>query len=154
MPNSLKRDLKAFFNSHTAAIDEARELLFSVGDTEVIQQACDEAYKQFQCGDMLEGHSYTFHKDLLNDAPKELRIYIGCATQLYGDLEDIQLIKAHITSGKVSLMGYKDWESETPLLIERIKIKMREQDIDFFDYVGKFSPRPLINKNIYISVIS
>lgn len=150
MPISLKRDIKVFFNSYTAAIDEAREVLFSVGNTETIYQTCELAYKQFQCGDMQEDHSYTFHKDLLGEAPKELRIYIGCATQLYGDLEDIQLIKAHIISGKVSLMGYKDWESEIPMLVERIKIKMREQDIDFFDYIGKFEPKPLNNKALFI----
>ena len=54
-----------------------------------------------------------------------------------------------MTSGKVSLMGYKDWDSETPLLIERIKIKMRDQDVDFFDYTGKFISPPLENKEIY-----
>ena len=41
-----------------------------------------------------------------------MRIYVGCATQLYGDLDSIHLIKAHITSGKVSLMGYDDWNKE------------------------------------------
>lgn len=151
MPISLKRDIKAFFNSYTAATDESRELLFSVGDNAVIEKACEDAYEQFECGEMQLGHSYTFLKELLSEAPKELRIYIGCATQLYGDLEDIQLIKAHITSGKVSLMGYKNWGSDTPLLIERIKIKMREQDIDFFDYAGNFQPQPLDNKDLYIS---
>ncbi len=150
MPNSLKRDIKAFFSSYTAAIDEARKILFLVGDTTIIQKACELAHQQFRCGDMQEGHSYTFHKNLLFDAPKELRIYIGCATQLYGDLDDIQLIKVHITSGKVSLMGYKDWETETPLLVERIKIKMREQDIDFFDYIGRYEPIPLVNKSLFI----
>ena len=78
-----------------------------------------------------------------------LRIYIGCAIQLYGDIEEMQLIKAHIRSGKVSLMRYKDWEKETPLLIERIKIKLRDQDIDFFDYVGEYEPTPLLNKDIF-----
>jgi DNA phosphorothioation-associated putative methyltransferase len=151
MPVSLKRDIKAFFNSYADAIDEARILLFSVGDPAVIEEACMEAYKRFKCGELNDGHSYIFHKSLLGYAPLMLRIYIGCATQLYGDLEDIQLIKAHFTSGKVSLLGYKQWETETPLLIERIKIKMREQDVDFFDYVGKYNPSPLINKKDFMN---
>lgn len=149
MPDSLKRDIKAFFNSYQSAIDEARELLFSVGDPETIQTACEKAYKKIGCGDMLEGHSFTFHKDYLGDIPPELRVYIGCATQLYGDTEDIHLIKAHIRSGKVSLMRYEKWESETPMLIERIKIKLRELDVDFFDYVGEFKPMPLLGKDKY-----
>ena len=36
-------------------------------------------------------------------------------------------------------MGYKDWDKDIPLLVERIKIKLREQEIDFFDYVGKLN---------------
>jgi DNA phosphorothioation-associated putative methyltransferase len=149
MPDSLKRDIKSFFQSITAAQDQARDILFSVGKPEVIQAACTAAHAQIQCGEYTDGHSFTFHKDFLSSLPPVLRIYIGCAIQLYGDIEEMQLIKAHIRSGKVSLMRYKDWEKETPLLIERIKIKLREQDIDFFDYVGEYEPTPLLNKNIF-----
>ncbi|RRJ84384.1 DNA phosphorothioation-associated putative methyltransferase [Aestuariirhabdus litorea] len=150
IPEGLKRDIKAFFESYNDALEQARSALFAVGNPEVIREACYKAYDQLQCGEMNEGHSYTFHKDYLGDIPPELRIYVGCATQLYGDLEEIQLIKAHMLSGKVSLMGYKNWESETPMLVERIKIKLREQDVDFFDYVGEYQPEPLNNKIIFL----
>ena len=71
----------------------------------------------------LEDHDLGFDKRYLNNCPKELRIYIGCALQLYGDLESINLIKVHIQSGKVTLMVYDGFESEAiPLLSERIKI--------------------------------
>ena len=149
MPESLKRDIKAFYESYNDALEEAREALFSVGNPTLIEEACIIAYERLKKGEFNEGHSYIFHKKYLGDLPTTLRIYVGCATQLYGDLEEIQLIKAHMTSGKVSLMGYKDWESETPLLIERIKIKMRDQDVDFFDYTGKFTPPPLENKSVF-----
>ena len=137
---------KVFFNSYADAIEETTEILYSVSNTEVIEIACQAAYEVLDCGLMEEGHSYTFHKKYIGDCPKELRIYIGCATQLYGDLEDIQLIKAHIPSGKVSLMGYDSWKKKEPLLLERIKIKLREQDVDFFDYVGEYKAQPLLNK--------
>jgi len=150
MPESLKRDIKAFYSSYNDALKEARNALFSVGNPTLIEEACNKAYKKLECGEFNEGHDYIFYKDYLGDLPTELRIYVGCATQLYGDLEGIQLIKTHMTSGKVSLMSYKDWESDTPYLIERIKIKMRDQDIDFFDYVGEFQPQPLLNKAIYL----
>ena len=149
MPDTLKRDIKSFFQSITTAQDKAREILFSVGKPAEIQTACVMAHKQIQCGEYIDGHSFTFHKDFLNSLPPVLRIYIGCAIQLYGDIEEIHLIKAHIRSGKVSLMRYKDWDNETPLLIERIKIKLRDQDIDFFDYVGEYEPIPLTNKGVF-----
>jgi len=31
-------------------------------------------------------------------------------------------------------MRYDDWEKDEPLLMEGIKIKMRERDVDFFEY--------------------
>jgi len=149
MPERLKRDIKAFFNSYTSTIEEAKKILFSLSNTEIIESACAEAFDRLKCG-LMEDHSYTFHKKYIGDLPPELRIYIGCATQLYGDLEDIHLIKAHITSGKVSLMGYDNWNKKEPLLLERIKIKLREQDVDFFDYIGEYTPQPLTNKTIYL----
>ncbi|MEW7972782.1 MAG: DNA phosphorothioation-associated putative methyltransferase [Candidatus Thiodiazotropha endolucinida] len=149
MPDSLKRDIKYFYSSYNDAIEQSRKALFAVGDPNLIEEACYKAYEQVKSGELTEGHSYTFRKEYLGDLPPELRIYIGCATQLYGDFENFHLIKAHMTSGKVSIMRYDDWSKEVPLLVERIKIKMRDQDVDFFDYGDKFEPPPLPNKNIF-----
>ena len=101
---------------------------------------------------MVEGHSLTIHRNYLNELPAVLRVYIGCATQLYGDIENADLIKIHMRSGKVSLMRYDDFEGKSlPLLLERIKIKLREQSIDIFDYSGKFKPQPIYLKSHYIN---
>ena len=54
-------------------------------------------------------------------------------------------------SGKVTLMKYDDFQGNPiPELTERIKIKLREQDIDFFDYVGEYQPQPLYIKSLLI----
>ena len=134
MPEGLKRDIKAFFTSHKLAIDEATELLFSVGNPEVIYKACEDAYQTIQCGVMDENHSFTFHKSFLNDLNAKIRVYVGCASNLYGDLEDVDLIKTHIRSGKVTFLEYSDWSTPTPTLQYRIKVRLRELDIDFFDH--------------------
>ena len=147
MPEGLKRDIKAFYSNHKQALEAATQSLFSVGNPTLIEEAAIESYQQLKHGEFNERHSWIIHKDKLSELPAELRIYVGCATQLYGDLESIQLIKIHFTSGKVSLMGYDDWSLDIPHLVERIKIKLREQDIDFFDYNEKFTPPPLINKD-------
>lgn len=150
IPEGLKRDIKYFYDTYNDAVEQAREVLFSMGNPELIEKSCNKAFKQLQSGYLEEGHSFTFHKRYLGDLPPELRIYIGCATQLYGDLDNIHLIKAHMTSGKVSLMRYDNWEKDTPLLVERIKIKMRDQDVDFFDYGVRYEPPPLANKSSFI----
>lgn len=153
MPDGLKRDIKYFYNSYSEAIEQATTVLFSMGNPELIEESCINARKQLESGDLEDGHSFTFHKRYLGELPPELRIYIGCASQLYGDLDNMHLIKVHITSGKVSLMRYDDWEKDTPLLMERIKIKMREQEVDFFDYGGRYEPPPLLNKITFVSNI-
>ncbi|OGO79368.1 MAG: hypothetical protein A2Y23_01120 [Clostridiales bacterium GWB2_37_7] len=151
MPDGLKRDIKLFFGNYTDVVNQAKNLLFSVGRQENIHEACKEFYNKTQMGRMDEGHSLTIHRDYLNDLPAILRVYIGCATQLYGDIENADLIKVHIRSGKVSLMRHDDFEGKPlPLLLERIKIKLREQSIDFFEYSEKFRPHPLYLKSSYI----
>jgi len=150
MPESLKRDIKAFFPNYKQALEEARNLLFSVGNPQIINDACHTAYQTLNAGIMEEGHHFIFHQQYLGELSAELRIYIACATQLYGDIEEFQLIKAHTRSGKVSLLRYDDWDKKEPLLVERIKIKLRELDIDFFDYTGEFEPMPLLDKGRFM----
>ena len=149
MPDDMKRDIKTFFNSYTNAIEESTKLLFSVGNPQVIEAKATNAYKSHPAGEFIEGHSWVIPKKLLDDLPPELRVYVGCACQLYGDLDDIHLVKIHFTSGKVSLMKYDDFKKQEPLLIQRIKIKLRQLDIDFFDYGDEYPPPPLENKQLF-----
>lgn len=149
MPDDMKRDIKSFFSGYKDSLEEAMKLLFSVGNTKIIEAKANEAYAEHTVGEFMAGHSWVIPKKLLNDLPPELRVYIGCACQLYGDLDDVHLIKIHFTSGKVSLMKYDDFKKKEPLLVQRIKIKLRELDIDFFDYGDKFPPPPLVNKYMY-----
>ena len=150
MPDDMKRDIKTFFNSYTNTIKESTKLLFSVGNPQIIEAKSTNAYKSYPVGEFVEGHSWVIPKKLLDDLPPEIRVYVGCACQLYGDLDDIHLVKIHFTSGKVSLMKYDDFKKQEPLLIQRIKIKLRQLDIDFFDYGDEYQPPPLENKQLFI----
>ncbi len=149
MPDDMKRDIKSFFSGYKGTIEEAMKLLFSVGNAKIIEAKANEAYTTYSVGEFMGDHSWVIPKELLNDLPPELRVYVGCACQLYGDIDDIDLIKIHFTSGKVSLMKYDDFKKKEPLLIQRIKIKLRELDIDFFDYGDEYPPPPLMNKKVY-----
>jgi len=75
------------------------------------------------------------HSSLASELPAVLRIYLGCATKLYGDVEGADLIKLHIPSGKVTLLLYDDFENkDRPILIERVKVRLRDQRVDFFEH--------------------
>lgn len=146
----IRRDIKAFWGSHKVAVDEAQRLLFSIADTEVIHQACIQAAAK-GLGYLDGEHSLQLHSSLAAELPAVLRIYLGCAVKLYGDVEEADLLKLHIQSGKVTLLLYDDFDGlEVPNLVERVKIDLRRQHVDFFEYGGEFPAEPLLNKAVFL----
>ena len=101
MPEPLKRDIKTFFGSYRLATEESRDLLFSLAKPELIQQKCLEAHQSLPASTLNVGHSLVLHERFIDRLPIELQLYIGCATQLYGETESIDLVKIHIRSGKL-----------------------------------------------------
>lgn len=150
-PEALKRDIKGFFNDYHIAIKFAENLLFSIADTLLIREQCEKAHSILPASLLNKGHSLILHRDYLNELPLLLRVYVGAGLQIYGDLDEhIDLIKIHITSGKLTLTAYDDFRKSVPFLTERVKIKMADQDIDFFDYTEESKRPPLLNKHLLI----
>ncbi|MGI2205008.1 DNA phosphorothioation-associated putative methyltransferase [Shewanella oncorhynchi] len=151
LPDEQKRDIKIFFDTYKIAITESKALLFAIADTQLIEQACIDAHNNnLPASKLNSGHSLEFHKKFLSYLPALLRVYVGAAVQLYGELDEIDLVKIHITSGKVSFMGYDNFDtSPLPTLRERIKVKMWQLDVDFFDYVDVERSPPLLLKSKY-----
>ncbi|GIU15810.1 MULTISPECIES: DNA phosphorothioation-associated putative methyltransferase [unclassified Shewanella] len=152
LPNELKRDIKVFFDTYKVAQAEAKTLLYRIANTEEIEKACIEAHQTLPASKLNDGHSLELHKQFLPLLPALLRVYVGAAVQLYGELDEIDIVKIHITSGKVSFMGYDNFDtSPLPALRERIKVKMWQLDVDFFDYVDEHARPPLINKHLLLA---
>jgi DNA phosphorothioation-associated putative methyltransferase len=81
-----------------------------------------------------------------------LRCYAGCAAKLYGDIDTADLVKIHVRSGKLTLLFYDEFDlSPLPRLRERIKINMREQKIDFFQYSKEAESQLLFLKSKYMT---
>lgn len=134
LPESLQRDIAVFWGSYAAAQGEATKLLFSLGKTEAINTACTEAAAA-GVGYLDGDHSLQLHSSLVPRLPAVLRAYVGCASRLYGEVEAADLVKIHIQSGKLSLMTYDDFAGKPlPRLLERVKINLRMQSVQFFDY--------------------
>jgi DNA phosphorothioation-associated putative methyltransferase len=147
----LQKDVKAFFGDYRAALESGRELLFSAGDTEAIETACREASER-GIGWLEEGESLQLPTSLVIQLPTILRAYVGCGLRLYGDPGSADLIKIHIRSGKLTLMRFDDFEGKPlPRLLQRVKIKLREQDLDVFDYGEIYEPPYLYWKSRYIN---
>jgi DNA phosphorothioation-associated putative methyltransferase len=149
LPPELQRDVRAFFGSHTQATEEARALLFSVGEPAIIRAACEEAYDA-GLGWLEEEHALVLATGLVPRLPAALRCYVGCAARLLGDIGFADLVRIHIGSGKLTLLSY-DGFSDTPLprLRERIKINLRRQRVDRFNYAE--GEQVLLMKSRYLA---
>ncbi len=134
LPIEMQRDIKAFFGSHGAAEKTGQQLLFSLSDPTVIHAAAQSA--EVDGLGWLDGpHSLQLDARLVERLPPALRAYVGCAEQLYGHVGDADVVKIHLQSRKLTLLHYDKYaESPLPRLRERIKINLRDQVIDFFDY--------------------
>ncbi|GGY07802.1 hypothetical protein GCM10007160_39010 [Litchfieldella qijiaojingensis] len=148
----IQRDIKAFFGSLRAARASAEALLYSIGNPENIQTDCRAAAEAgIGCLDD-EQRSLTVHTEDVERLSERLRVYIGCATQLYGDPRAADLIKIHAETGKLSLMTYDDFEGRAlPLMVERVKLNFRNQSIDLFEYGDEYPSPYLYNKSCYVS---
>jgi DNA phosphorothioation-associated putative methyltransferase len=89
---------------------------------------------------------------LVDRLPAPLRVYTGCGEVLDGNIDDADLVKTHLQSGKLTLLKYEDYDtSPLPKLKQRIKIRLRDQDIEFFDYGGEYPSQYLYMKSRFMS---
>lgn len=171
----LQRDVKAFFGDYRQALQEGRELLFDAGRPETLAEACRVAAEQglgwledsqsshpippFAKGGLGgisnatgEAQSLQLHTSLVPQLPAVLRVYIACGLRLYGDPGGADLIKIHIRSGKLTLLRFDGFLAKPlPRLLQRVKLKLRDQDFDLFDYGGEYTPPYLYRKSRYLN---
>ena len=151
MERGLQRDIRHFFGDHSALRTNALALLFQVSNIDALDQACREAAES-GLGCLDPGKSLQVHISLVDRLPTLLRVYLGCAARIYGDYRGTDLVKFHIRSGKVSLLRFDDFEAQPlPRLLERVKIKLREQEIEYFAYGGNHEPPFLFHKSRYVN---
>ncbi len=144
LPDRLQRDVQFFFGSITKARNAGKRALFAVGDSARVEEAAIFCHDELGIGKLEERHDLTFHQSLLGECLPLIRIYVGCALQLFGDAGSVDLIKVHLQSGKVTFLVYDDFGgSQTPNLVERIKVDLPRLRVDFFDYVDEYEPQPL-----------
>jgi DNA phosphorothioation-associated putative methyltransferase len=147
----LKTDIRHFFGDYTTWQANARALLFTIGDPARIDAACREAASKGY-GWLEEGQSLQSHISVLERLPTTLRVYVACATLLCGDVSEFDLIKIHIRSGKVTLLRFDAFASSPlPRLLQRVKVNLRDQDLEVFDYTEAYPPTLLYHKSRYIN---
>jgi DNA phosphorothioation-associated putative methyltransferase len=144
--DSLQADIKSFFGDFKSALAEAKDILFAAGDPDEIELACEDLKLGWQ-----DEQALYFHRSLLAKLPVLLRVYVDCACRLYGDPQEADVLKLHKRSGKLTLLHYEDFDSQPfPRLLLRIKVSLRNQFVQVFDYSRDSDPQLLVRKERFI----
>jgi DNA phosphorothioation-associated putative methyltransferase len=148
----LQRDIKSFFGDYGNAQAAAIRLLRETADTEKLLIACKEAAER-GLGWLEADHSLQLHASLVDQLPVLLRAYVACGLVLWDATSEVQLIKIHVQSGKLTLMEFDNFDlSPLPELKRRIKLNLRRLDYDIFDYGTATHPQPLLyRKSRYLN---
>jgi DNA phosphorothioation-associated putative methyltransferase len=143
---SLAKDVKTFFGSLVCAKDAGSDLLRSIASPNIIETACELASKN-GLGHYVPSGYLQIHSRLIRALPPVLRVYVGAASAIYGDVEAADLVKIHTRSGKLTLLEFDNFDiSPAPTLRRRIKIHLQDQSIDIFEYGQDYEPTVLPGK--------
>jgi len=147
----IQRDIKYFFNDYRSAQAAGIQLIVRAANPIDVLSACDQAFEQ-GLGWLDTNQALHFHISLLNRLPVLLRAYVNCGLIIWDSMSDVHIVKVHIGSGKLSLLEFENFDAcPLPLLKRRVKINLRKQDYDVFEYgTEKFPSTVLYNKSRYM----
>lgn len=147
LSSSMKADIKAFFGSYEEACEVADRLLFKIGESGIIKQACHHS----KIGKLLPAALYV-HISALNEIDPKLRLYEGCASRNIGGMEDANIIKFHTDKPCISYLYYPEFESIAhPALQWSMLIDLRDLSLRFRDYSQQENPPILHRKETFLS---
>ena len=144
LESGIQRDVRAFFGDYGSAQSSGVKLLIDCASQAVLTEACSVAASN-GLGWLDPGNSLQLHVSLIERLPAVLRAYVACGLVLWDSLSDIQLVKIHITSGKLTLMEFDDFDaSPMPSMRRRVKVNIRKLDYSLFEYGSAEFAKPLL----------
>ena len=140
----LQRDIKYFFNDFKSAQSAGLKLIMRAANPSEILAACDQASEQ-GLGWLDTNQALHLHISLIDRLPVLLRAYINCGLIIWDSMSDVHIVKIHIGSGKLTLLEFENFETTPlPLLKRRVKINLRKQDYDEFEYGSELHPSTIL----------
>ena len=123
LARSIQRDVRTFFGNHAAALQVARDLLFSVGRTDVARAAAETAVSEGLGAWRNEG-TFRFHGPALTRLPAVLRVLVGCAGILRGGVEGADFIDIKLEGPRVVFLSCTDANLRLPVVSERTRVDL------------------------------
>ena len=146
LPRALQLDVRAFFYSYKRACALADTLLFSVGDPENIERACNGS----TVGKLTRTALYV-HTSALQEMPSMLRLYEGCAHALVGEVEGANVVKLYRSKPEVSYLSYQDFDRDPhPSLRSALLVNLQTLRVRYRDYSQSGNPPILHRKEEFV----
>jgi DNA phosphorothioation-associated putative methyltransferase len=123
LPLSLRTDIRAFFRSHAAGLEEGRRLLFAAGDSAGVKTDAESATAAGMGG--LRGQkTFRFRSSVLARLPARLRVMVGCAEVLQGGVEAADFVDIDLAAPRVTMVVCDDIEQAVPFVVERVRVDL------------------------------
>ena len=149
LSSSLQKDVKLHFGSVKTIEENAKKLLFSLGNEDLVFSAAREAEKN-KLG-RLEETKFIFLTKWLQELPVRLRCIINIAERLSGKIEDANLIRIHIDTKKVTYLCVDNLETEAlPKVTNRTIVDFRQQSVRRFEHLTRGHEKVLYQKSKYM----
>lgn len=146
LPLALQRDVKTFFGTYKEAKQQGDDALYSAGKMEIIEKACSNS----NVGKLLPDALY-IHRDCMEYLHFVLRIFIGCANVLAGELSDSNVIKINRREKKISFLTYPDFDAVAhPALSQSIQVNLVRRSVETYNYSDSNNPPILHRKDLFV----
>lgn len=126
----LQRDIKSFFGSYQAGLQVALQELYKIGNPDEIEKRCNSYYNKTEEG-RLDDQALYLPWEMIQHLDPVLRMYVGVAELLFGDISEVDEVKIHKSSGKVTFFIYSSDDLQEGEYI-RVKVSLREQKVFVF----------------------
>jgi len=147
LPPGIQNDVKAFLGTYTRACDIADELLFSVGDIDAVDRACNDV----GVGKLLPDALYV-HRSTLDVLSPLLRMYEGCGRAYLGEIEGANIIKLGRSEPEISYLSYPEFEKDPhPAIAGSVKLSLRSLRVKYTDYTEYRNPPILHRKETFVT---
>jgi DNA phosphorothioation-associated putative methyltransferase len=147
LPKDIQSDIKAFFGNYKRAFQLADDMLFSLGKVGLIATAC----RKSNIGKFV-GNALYVHVSALSQLSPILRVFEGCASRTFGQLENTTIIKLRADKPKVSYLHYPDFDIEPhPALVSSMQADLRNVYMNFRDYSNSENPPILHRKETFVT---
>lgn len=147
LPESVRRDVRALYGSYKDACRQADDLLFSIGNAAIVIKAADASSVGKRTPDSIYAHI-----DAIDLLPPPLRVFIGAAGALVGDVPETTLVKAHFNRPRVSYLVYPDFDTDPhPMLTESWVVDFQKLDVRLHNYRLSANPPVLHRKDLFIA---